>query len=500
MKLSVNRKAAEIQAKKDALDRMNEIEEGAETLEIQLIYGHRIMEAREHLACARIQGVIRGFLSRLLAAQLRIIRKAVILLQSLLRGRLGRKRWMYEYWKKISVVKSNEALIDLKDRSTMTRESVSKVNKQTWQEYFDPLTNSFWYYDPNTGLNTWSMPVVFQKEMVCMWDGFKEFGGLPSQKKCRCIFDSMIAYQNHLRTAHRWYCAACDSANSGIVFPVCSTCGNKLSEDGVDATDALHQSIMKLQSKMYEFVLRDKADQKTGYNLKNRVIEKTLANRLKERLDEVISFTMSEEVRKHYAEPSRGTFFGTMLTSDERQVTVQIEQDGIVETIEVDKDLITVGFSAEKGHGKIDPLSETPVESEVRGSAEIHNMSAHLKSSKEQRVDDVLDNNQRRDGVSLGLSGGQVAQGPSSQKLGGKKMKKIQNEVELAVVNFHNSSDFLYDYVDEPVRKGAIPATEFDSVINDFIDQSRVFILFILYFIRFYNNSFFITEFRKWSG
>ena len=213
MRIPAERKITTLLIRKKVLDNINEIEDGAEDLENQLNYDHDVFEARTYFAASRIQGLIRGFLARLYSEQLKIERKATIIIQSLLRGRLGRKRWMYEYWKKISVVKSHEALSEILARSTLIRESESKKNKAIWREYFDPMTNSFWYFDPKTKLNTWTCPIAFQKDLICMWEGFHQYGGLPSQKRCRCIFDNSTAYQNHLKNAHRWYCPACDSAN-----------------------------------------------------------------------------------------------------------------------------------------------------------------------------------------------------------------------------------------------------------------------------------------------
>ena len=219
MRIPVERKIQLLAAKKHELDTFNEIEDGAEKLGEQLEYNRRVMIARKHRAASRIQGLIKGFLSRLLAAQLRLEYKCTLVIQSLVRGFLGRKRWMYEYWKKISVVKSKQGLADLLERSTLTRDSKGQGAGSGWREYFDSLTNSFWYFDPKTRLNTWVCPLAFQKELVCTWNGFQEYGGLPSQPKCRCVFDSTTSYQNHMRLQHRWYCPACDTANRFVKHP-----------------------------------------------------------------------------------------------------------------------------------------------------------------------------------------------------------------------------------------------------------------------------------------
>lgn len=135
MRVAIERKTLDLHSKKKVLDRLNEIKDGAESLEAQLDYDHRVYAARELLALARIQGLIRGFLGRIYAEEVRVRRKATITLQSVFRGRIGRKRWMYEYWKKISVVKSKDALDELIKRSTKTREAVIR-KVQIWQEVF----------------------------------------------------------------------------------------------------------------------------------------------------------------------------------------------------------------------------------------------------------------------------------------------------------------------------------------------------------------------------
>lgn len=73
-----------------------------------------------------------------------------------------------------------------------------------WQEYFDPLTASFWYFNRLTKHNTWQCPLVFQRSLVCAWEGHQGFGGLPHQQPCRCVFSSLEEYHGHMRTAHRF--------------------------------------------------------------------------------------------------------------------------------------------------------------------------------------------------------------------------------------------------------------------------------------------------------
>ena len=63
---------------------------------------------------------------------------------------------------------------------------------------YDPVTFGFWYYNTKTEQNTWDCPVIFQKTLFCPWDGFQEYGGSSGGargKKCRCVFDNVLAYQ-----------------------------------------------------------------------------------------------------------------------------------------------------------------------------------------------------------------------------------------------------------------------------------------------------------------
>jgi hypothetical protein len=65
---------------------------------------------REYYAASRINAIIRGFLARLLFQEKIRVYRATIILQKLIRGKLGRIRWMRAYWLSKSVVKSKTAL------------------------------------------------------------------------------------------------------------------------------------------------------------------------------------------------------------------------------------------------------------------------------------------------------------------------------------------------------------------------------------------------------
>ena len=85
-----------------------------------------IVDNRATYACCRIQGIIRGFLSRLRTKQLLIYWRAAIVIQRVIRGKLGRIRWMRLYWLTRAVVKSDTALKDLILRSSLLRRDYKK--------------------------------------------------------------------------------------------------------------------------------------------------------------------------------------------------------------------------------------------------------------------------------------------------------------------------------------------------------------------------------------
>ena len=76
MNIPAERKVNELIRRKNVLDAVNEIEDGAKSVEVQLSYDKSVQDAKKMYACARIQGLIRGFLDRLVAAQKRLERHA----------------------------------------------------------------------------------------------------------------------------------------------------------------------------------------------------------------------------------------------------------------------------------------------------------------------------------------------------------------------------------------------------------------------------------------
>lgn len=65
---------------------------------------------RRYYAAARMQGLIRGFLSRLNTKIKRAEYRAALRIQKILRGRQGKKRWLDEFWRSEAVVKTPSAL------------------------------------------------------------------------------------------------------------------------------------------------------------------------------------------------------------------------------------------------------------------------------------------------------------------------------------------------------------------------------------------------------
>ena len=176
MKVAFERRAQDQLAKRALVTERVEAKKEYTNLRIRGAKSQKLNEMRFKYALCRIQGLIRGYLARLKFKELLILWRAAIVIQRVMRGKLGRIRWMKLYWLKTSVVKSDTALRDLLARSTLVRRNTVKgMNGWDWQERFDPLTNSVFYYNKHNGRNTWDCPVIFQKHLVCTWDGLTGF-------------------------------------------------------------------------------------------------------------------------------------------------------------------------------------------------------------------------------------------------------------------------------------------------------------------------------------
>ena len=242
----------------------------------------QLRQAKEFYAAARIGALVRGFLARVETRERLRCWRAAQELQRVARGWLGRLRWKHEYWRSVSVVRSRHALQQMLQRSRLVREEVRRRGGGSpghrWKELFDPLTDSFWYYNASSGESSWDCPLVLQSRLVCSWEGFAELGGLPSQGVCRCVFDSVRAYQRHMTEEHRWHCVACSHRNSGAAFPTCALCGNQRGEGeaGVfSAAKAMQTSVAQARRRIETFLAKDDARNKDfirGYRLRERIV------------------------------------------------------------------------------------------------------------------------------------------------------------------------------------------------------------------------------------
>ena len=282
MRLVIERRARNLEIKKKANEKKHDI-----SVETTFLYTNARKEqyleaAKIHYAASRLQGIVRGFLARLLCNELKQELRALKTIQRVMRGKIGRNKWMRHYWLAIAVVKSPEALKEIWNRSKLIREA-SQPGK-LYQEMYDPLTEAFWYFERRMQRSMWKCPLIFQRNLICSWEGYHAFGGLPHQKRCRCVFDNVAEYHGHLRDAHRWYCPACDHCNSGAVFPMCGLCENSMGEAGESGEAALKASIADVHNKLTLFLVKYKSQDQNrneSYVIKNRLAELAIGRRNK---------------------------------------------------------------------------------------------------------------------------------------------------------------------------------------------------------------------------
>lgn len=275
MKALIESKGHRIRLEKEKNSRFIKVDEQQEVLQKYVKAEAKVSAARVYYAASKISALVRGFLDRIVARKERKYFRAIRLIQKVIKGKLGRIRWKREYWRSISVVKSDEALKDILERSKMLREK-AKLGRFAyhWQEYFDPLTNSFWYYNRTTRQNTWEVPLCFQESLICTWNGYQAFGALTTSQPCRAVFKHVAEYHNHLRTAHKWICVACFQSNTGMDFPECSLCGNHFSEDGTDGEKEMKKAAKEVHEAVKTFLEKDLNVQNTGvYRIRDRMIE-----------------------------------------------------------------------------------------------------------------------------------------------------------------------------------------------------------------------------------
>lgn len=269
----------------------------------------KVNNARLFYCASKINAIVRGYLDRLFCHKLLRKLRAAKVIQRLIRGKLGRIQWQREYWKSLSVVHTPEALEEILARSKIVRERYFNEHliKYHWYEYFDPLTESFWYYNRLNKRNTWEIPYCFQIDLVCNWNGYESFGSIHS-KPCRAIFATRQEYYNHLQYAHRWYCVACFTCNSGIQFPTCSLCNNKFNVDGISGEKVLKENITQVNNKLNTFLRKDlkKTTYLDQYNLRNRLID--IATFYREHLQQTVQVEegqtrpTSQQLKQHNRE------------------------------------------------------------------------------------------------------------------------------------------------------------------------------------------------------
>jgi hypothetical protein len=276
MKIAVDRRDKSLRLQKEFLVKKNEISDNASYLRVYLDSERTLGNARAHYAASRIQGIIRGFLDRIFFREESTRRLSAIKIQSLIRGRFGRKRWMREYWLLKAVVKTPAGLKNILQRSRVIRVVDSEFN-----EMFDPVFDAIWYFNPKTEQSQWDCPFSIQKDLICHWNGFHEYGGLPSQGPCRQVFDNVTALHSHLRNAHKWFCEACEYKNHGMSFPVCQICENVLSGEGKSGMKELERHTKELETKMSKFIEGSSPKKNPDYSVKKEVINAAVDKRAK---------------------------------------------------------------------------------------------------------------------------------------------------------------------------------------------------------------------------
>ena len=117
---------------------------------------------------------------------------------------------------------------------------------------FDPLTNSFWYYNskemesgiPNT---CWDHPKEFNDKLTCVWEPvtYPHKSTVPSNQRCCMRFKTRREYNTHRIRHHRWTCAGCETINTGMTYPRCWVCNNGRGEMGEDLAAKMKTDVTK---------------------------------------------------------------------------------------------------------------------------------------------------------------------------------------------------------------------------------------------------------------
>jgi hypothetical protein len=391
MKAAFQYKFEKFQLLKQKNDVLVKIDEQEKLFKDYTNHELKITYARVYYAATRINALVRGFLDRIICRRLHLRRRATSLIQKVMKGKLGRIRWRKEYWRSLSIVKSDNALKEIIERSVLIREKMIKLKKgkNHWKEYYDPLTTSFWYFNEITKQNTWQIPLCFQTKLICHWSGYDSYGGLsapmnvPSQTflsslkasdytslphiPCRCVFSTVREYYNHLETSHSWFCVACFSKNPGLSFPGCLLCGNTYNDQGINGEVILKENIEKLTQQLQDFIEKDftNSSKESGinasylqetipYHIRDRLIE--IAGERKEMLDAIQELLYTQKIQQQLHGGSGGSVGSSSSTKEQ----LQHLKDEYVK-----KMTVTFSKKQERAHLITNALSATVLSKEV---------------------------------------------------------------------------------------------------------------------------------------
>mmetsp|Transcript_1275 Transcript_1275/g.1638 ORF Transcript_1275/g.1638 Transcript_1275/m.1638 type:complete len:1093 (+) Transcript_1275:69-3347(+) len=247
MRIALERRA-ERRRRQERLDFiLNKIKADSQKLQIVATEIAQDLKNRNYNAATLINAVARGFLGRIIGAEMRLQKWAALKVQCGYRRHMAKKRSGEEKWRKVRVAPSRYALNLMRLRSKITSQ------RDDWIELFDTNTNTFWYLNKKTAHSTWTPPAIFEQDLFCRWDPWPHpYESISdSNQPCRTLFKTMAAFQKHRLDCHCWICPACDYKNVALSFPKCTVCFNSLDrETGHDLTLTLEK---KLQEAFNEF-------------------------------------------------------------------------------------------------------------------------------------------------------------------------------------------------------------------------------------------------------
>ncbi|OQS06179.1 radial spoke head protein [Thraustotheca clavata] len=166
-------------------ERLNQLEKCKEILlQNARIQEETLQNTRNYVATS-LQCLFRGWKGRLIAQCVRLEHYSAISIQRIMRGHLGRLKAQRERRKQNMVLQSPWAMKKLLERSKLIR------CVDNWQEWFDPWTNEFFYFEMYTQDSQWLPPYPYENFLVCDW------------AECTFVATTMNAIHHHKRTQHR---------------------------------------------------------------------------------------------------------------------------------------------------------------------------------------------------------------------------------------------------------------------------------------------------------